>query len=105
MVPKRKQSQAGNEGLIALNTPRPAAVEQGKHGEPTAVIWRGSFRRVVAIHDTWRIDDEWWRDEIARRYYVVELEGGRSLTLYRDLVADAWYAQPYQAPRSRHGVA
>ena len=21
---------------------------------------------MTAIHDTWRIDDEWWRDEIAR---------------------------------------
>ena len=62
-------------------------METGRHGEPTAVIWRGAYSRVAAIHDTWRIDDEWWRDEIARRYYVVELEGGRRLTLYRSAFA------------------
>ncbi len=102
---KRKGVRNSNEGLIALNTPRPAAVDQGTRGEPKGVVWKGTYRKVMAINDTWRIDDEWWRDEIARRYYVVELEGGRTLTLYRDLVADAWYAQPYAPPRSERGIA
>ena len=100
MKPRDKSPKPNSEGIVALNTPRPAAVETGRHGEPTAVIWRGAYSRVAAIHDTWRIDDEWWRDEIARRYYVVELEGGRRLTLYRDLVGDLWYVQPYEGPRS-----
>jgi hypothetical protein len=64
------------------------------------VLWRGVYRRVAAIHDSWRIDDEWWREEIARRYFVVELDDGRRLTLYHDLIADAWYAQPYDGPRA-----
>ncbi len=63
------------------------------------MLWRGIYRDVVALHDTWRIDDEWWRDEIARRYFVVELEGGRRLTVYHDLVGDAWYEQGYQEAR------
>ncbi|MBI5947794.1 MAG: hypothetical protein HY875_06635 [Chloroflexi bacterium] len=62
------------------------------------MLWRGAYRRVTTIHDRWRIDDEWWRDEISRRYFAVELEGGRRVTLYHDLVADAWYAQPYAGP-------
>jgi hypothetical protein len=65
------------------------------------VLYRGVFTDVAAIHDTWRIDDEWWRDEIARRYFIVELQGGRRLTLYRDLVRDAWYAQTYELQRRR----
>ena len=35
-----------------------------------------------------------------RRYFVVELEGGRRVTVFHDLVVDAWYAQPYEAPRA-----
>lgn len=84
-----------------LNQPAPLAVEADERGTPRAVLWRGAYRRVQAVHDTWRIDDEWWRDEIARRYFVVELEGGRRLSIYRDLMADAWYGQPYEPPRSQ----
>jgi len=89
----------GKQGFRPLNQPVPAAVEADGAGNPAAVLWRGVFRRVAAIHDTWRIDDEWWRDEIARRYFLLELEGGRRLTLYRDLCRDLWFAQPYDRPR------
>jgi hypothetical protein len=78
----------------------PAAVEATTAGEPKAMLWRGVYKRVAAIHDSWRIDDEWWRDEIARRYFVAELEGGRRVTVYHDLVRDTWYAQSYEAPRA-----
>jgi hypothetical protein len=64
------------------------------------MLWRGSYQRVVAVHDTWRIDDEWWRDEIARRYFVVELESGRRVTIFHDLVRDLWYQQTYEAPKA-----
>lgn len=85
--------------LRPLNQPRPAAVETTARGLPCALLWRGDYRRVSAIHDSWRIDDEWWRNEIARRYFDLELEGGSRLTVYHDLIADAWYAQPYTAAR------
>jgi hypothetical protein len=48
---------------------------------------------VEAVRETWRIDDEWWRREISRRYHTVVLEGGRSLTLYQDLTRGGWYLQ------------
>ena len=96
---------AGVDSLRRLNQPRPAAVEATTAGEPTAILWKGVFKRVRAIHDTWRIDDEWWRDEIARRYFAVELEGGRHLTLYHDLIADAWYAQSYDGPHESVAAA
>jgi hypothetical protein len=77
-----------------LNAPVPIAAEANAEGEPVAVLWRGVYQGVVRIHDSWRIDDEWWRDEISRRYFVVELESGRRLTLYHDLVHhDAWFMQ------------
>lgn len=90
---------AGAGRLRPLNTPVPAAVETTAGDEPKAMLWRGAYTDVVAIHDRWRIDDEWWRSEIARRYFAVELRGGRRLTVYHDLMANAWYLQPYEAPR------
>lgn len=95
------RTTAGAGGFRPLNQPTPIAVEATPQGEPKVVLWRGVYRRVVAVHDRWRIDDEWWRDEISRRYHVVELEGGRRITIFHDLIGDAWYAQPYEAPRER----
>ncbi len=86
--------------FLPLNQPAPLAVEATARGAPVAVLWRGVYKRVAAIHDTWRVDDEWWRDEIARRYFVAELEGGRRLTLYHDLPKDLWYGQTYEEARA-----
>ena len=90
----------GAGGLRRLNEPQPVAVDATENGLPRAMLWKGLYRRVRAVHDTWRIDDEWWREEIARRYFVVELEGGRRLTVYHDLRNDAWYSQGYEESRS-----
>ncbi len=88
-----------SESIRPLNKPAPVAVEENERGAPKAVLWKGVLRAVASIADTWRIDDEWWREEIARRYFVVELQGGRRITVYHDLVRDLWYAQSYEGPR------
>jgi len=99
-VVEDSRTPAGAGGLRLLNQPLPAAVEGSPAGEPVAVIWQGRYQRIRAIADSWRIDDEWWRDEIARRYFVAELESGRRLTLFCDLVTGAWYAQSYEGPQA-----
>jgi hypothetical protein len=48
---------------------------------------------VAAIRERWRIDDEWWRRPISRLYYVLALEGGQMLSLYRDLEDGRWFLQ------------
>ncbi|MSQ10957.1 MAG: hypothetical protein EXR52_08165 [Dehalococcoidia bacterium] len=56
-------------------------------------VWHAP-RRVLAVQDAWRIDDEWWRDRpIARRYFCVQVEGDLLVTLYHDLAIDAWFEQ------------
>jgi hypothetical protein len=85
-------------GLLPMNLPQPAAVEADSAGLPAAVLVRGLLRPVVAISDEWRIDDEWWRSEISRHYFALELQGGTRLTVYRDLITGAWYTQQYTAP-------
>lgn len=49
------------------------------------------WRRVVAVREWWRIDDEWWRSPVSRAYVALVVEGGRPLTLYRDLAEGGWY--------------
>jgi hypothetical protein len=50
-------------------------------------------RAVEDIGEIWRIDDEWWRQQIARRYYEVVLDGGKRIVLFEDLVTGEWWMQ------------
>lgn len=81
-----------------MNQPQATVVEAGNGDRPNAVLVRGSLRPVVSISDSWRIDDEWWRGEISRRYFALELEGGIRLTVFQDLVTGDWYTQQYTPP-------
>jgi len=62
-------------------------------GEPIAVHRQGRRLVVTAIQEVWRIDDEWWREPISRRYYLLLLAQGIVCTIYHDLINDAWYEQ------------
>jgi hypothetical protein len=71
-------------------------VQADAQGHPSAVMFEGARRLVGTVQDRWRVDDEWWREEpVTRMYYQVQLEGGRVITLYRDLTGDAWWLQRY----------
>jgi hypothetical protein len=78
-----------------LNEPRPVQVTADGSGEPLAVVLGGRRLAVARVQERWRIDDEWWRDEISRLYLQPVLENGRSLTIFRDLVSGRWYRQSY----------
>ena len=79
--------------LRPLNGPRPVHIAVNDRGVPERVRARSRWKRVGAILEMWRIDDEWWRDTISRAYFSLLLEGGEHLTVYRDLVEDRWYVQ------------
>lgn len=69
-------------------------VRADEEGEPRYVRLPGRpARRVAAVREAWRIDDEWWRRPISREYRAVVLDDGRLLTLYHDLLDGRWYAQ------------
>ncbi len=69
-------------------------VRTNEHGEPEHVRLPGKpARKVDAIRERWRIDDEWWRRPISREYRAVVLDDGRTVTLYHDLLDGLWYAQ------------
>ncbi len=50
-------------------------------------------RKVEEIIEVWRIDDEWWRAPISRRYVEVVLEGGGHMVLFEDLATGSWFLQ------------
>ena len=98
-----------NDRLKALNVPRAVNVELDAGGTPVAV-WRPGDQAdgepagaptarppdrltVVGVGDSWRIDDEWWRRPIARRYVEVMLAHGGRMVLFQDLVTGEWFAQ------------
>lgn len=82
----------------------PAQVVLSEAGTPAAVAWsapeglpspapgrRAPARRVISVIDAWRYDGRWWEPrELHRDYYLLELEGGAQLELYRE--GDAWWA-------------
>jgi len=81
--------------LQPLKQPRPIVVATGEAGEPVAVVLGGHRLAVERIEDVWRIDDEWWREEVSRLYYRLLLEDGRPLVVYRNLVRGVWCEQSY----------
>ncbi len=79
--------------LRPLNLPRSVGVELNEDDLPVAVTSDGKEKKVEEIGETWRIDDEWWRDPIARRYVEVMLVGGGHVVVYEDLVGGGWFMQ------------
>jgi hypothetical protein len=85
---------SNRQRLRPLGEPRAVSVRTDEHGEPVHVRLPGkTARRVEAVRELWRIDDEWWRSAISREYRAVVLDDGRNVTLYQDLLDGSWYVQ------------
>jgi len=73
------------------------AVALDAGGQPVAIRRSGGQETnaavVEAILESWRIDDEWWRQQITRRYFEVLLEGGGRVVLFEDLGSGEWFVQ------------
>ncbi len=94
--------------LRPLNLPVPVIVQEDACQQPIAVSKSLPARgrrpkasslerpglKVVSIDNTWKIDEEWWREKpIVRMYYQVTTEDGRRITLFQDLTTGDWYQQ------------
>ncbi len=91
------------QSFVPLNMPRPIQVAVDEAGLPASVVRGGRRVVVAAITDTWRVDDEWWRDEISRLYYQLSLADGTTITVFEDLIRGDWYAQRYHPPAGSSG--
>ena len=100
MVPTPRTSLRADR-LRALNAPQPATVELDASGSPATVKVSDSrtvgrsdgMLKVEFVNETWRLDDEWWRVPIHRRYFEVVLEDGRRAVLFEDLNTGDWFIQ------------
>lgn len=80
--------------LRAVNEPQPVTVELDATGGMTVGRPDGqAIGKVESILESWRIDDEWWRQMISRAYLAVILEGGKRLVLFQDLITGQWFVQ------------
>jgi hypothetical protein len=87
--------------LRALNLPQQVTAELDGRGMPETVVLQpgggrtgaGGRWRVESIGEIWRVDDEWWRQPISRRYVDVVLEGGKHVVLFEDLTTGQWWIQ------------
>jgi len=80
--------------VTPLNIPREVRVTADGDGHPV-FVWLRNRQRVARIRNVWRIDDEWWRQEIARRYFELELSDGSVITVFQDLISGNWSQQRY----------
>jgi len=71
--------------VVELVANEPRAVRRSKDN--------GGGQAVETVLETWRLDDEWWRMPISRRYYEVVIEGGRRMMLFQDLITGRWFSQ------------
>lgn len=78
--------------LVALENGKPvqvswpSAVERqaASGGRLKAAPSRRSRGHVTRVIDEWRMAGRWWVSEMRRDYYLVELDGGRLIELYRE---------------------
>jgi len=81
--------------LRRLNIPRRVDVRIGG-GTPIALRRNGGWLKVVELLDRYRIDDRWWTERrVARTYYALLLEDGRTVTIFHDEMENSWYEQRY----------
>jgi hypothetical protein len=86
--------KCGADRLRALNVQQRVEVVLDERGIPSIVKrTAGNEKRIESVGEIWRIDDEWWRMPIVRRYVEVILEGGGRLVLFEDLMTGEWFAQ------------
>ena len=80
------------DAIKPVNAPEQVRVKESAAGVP---LWV-TARRIIAIEDRWRIDDEWWRDEpVSRMYFKGVIASGQYMVIYKDLVGGRWYRQGY----------
>lgn len=79
--------------LRALNVPTSVEVVTNDAGVPVELVEGEDTRTIVEVLEQWRVDDEWWRRPLARRYFDLALEGGGHVIVFEDLITERWFVQ------------
>jgi hypothetical protein len=95
MMQHLQPQPSGTNTIRTLNQPQALMVEADDQSRPRVIVRHRQRQRVTAIQDVWRIDDEWWREPISRRYFQIILETDEIRTIYQDLLNGEWFEQWY----------
>ncbi len=60
-------------------------------GKPISFVRHARRERVAQVYKRWRVDEDWWRQEIAREYFTIETYNGLLGDIFHDLTGDQWY--------------
>ena len=82
--------------LLRLHSPRPLDVDTEANGVPAGLYLPHHRCAVESVLETWRIDDEWWREQpVSRVYWRLLLENGCAVDVDRDVARGRWYNPAY----------
>jgi len=76
-----------------LPSPPIIEVATGADGEPVRLRWRRWQVKVDAVCNRWRVEDDWWRQEVARDYYKIRTDDGTLCVIFRDRKQGTWHLQ------------
>ncbi len=80
-----------SDRLRPLNQPRPVTVELDRKQLPLSLTEEGRAHEIIRILEVWRVDDEWWRKPLGRRYVEVILDNGNRQVLFEDIKTGEWF--------------
>lgn len=85
----------GDRRIRPLNLPKPVGVSVDAEGRPLYVTLPDrSPQMVIDLVKSWRVDEEWWREQsISRIYWQCVLANGQFLTIFNDLADGSWWRQ------------
>ena len=68
-------------------------VETDGDGQPQRLRLDRATHGEVGICNRWRVDDDWWRNLVARSYYKVVTRDGLLCNIYLDEMRGTWHLE------------
>ena len=80
--------------MTRLHTDHPLVqVQTDDTGQPCLLRLDGAAHGEVGICNRWRVEDDWWRNLVARTYYKVVTRDGLLCTIYLDELRGTWHLE------------
>lgn len=75
---------------VTLRGQEPATVSwPAPSADPPSTTPAPPSRAVLQVLDRWRYDGRWWEHETRRDYYLLELQGGSTVEVFKE--GEAWW--------------
>jgi hypothetical protein len=68
-------------------------VETDAAGTPVRLRMDGVAHGEVGICNCWRVDDDWWREPVARTYFKLVTRDGLLCTVFWDEIGGTWHLE------------